>query len=61
MAEETKAIILQLRPKFQELRDARMYSEPTVKRILLGFAHDIGSELSDEQLRQIIETVFNFD
>lgn len=61
MAEETKAIILQLRPKFQELRDARTYTEPQVKRILLGFAHDIGCEWSDERLRQLIEAVFNFD
>ena len=61
MAEETKAIILQLRPKFQELRDARTYTEVQVKRILLGFAHDIGCKWSDEQLRELIETVFDFD
>lgn len=58
---ETKALILKMRPKYQELRDARMYSEPTVKRILLGFAHDIGCKWSDEQLRNLIETVFDFD
>ena len=61
MAEETKAIILQMRPKYQELRDARTYTEVQVKRILFGFARDLGIEWSDKRLNDFIETVFNFD
>lgn len=61
MAEETKALILQMRPKFQELRDARTYTEVQVKDILFGFAHDLGVKWSDEDLRRLIDTVFDFD
>lgn len=61
MAEEAKCIIMQLRPKFKELRDARTYTEVQVKRILFGFARDLGCEWSDEELRDFIETVFDFD
>ena len=61
MAEETKALILQLRPKLQELRDKRIYTEVQVKRILFGFARDLGIEWSDKRLNDFIETVFNFD
>ena len=58
---ETKALILQLRPKYQELRDERIYPEWQVKDILLGFAHDLGCKWPDEELREFIETVFDFD
>jgi hypothetical protein len=58
---ETKALILQLRPKFQELRDKRTYPEPAVKRILFGFARDLGCDWSDKKLRAFIEDVFDFD
>lgn len=58
--EEAKCIIMQLRPKWQELRDRRTYTEPQVKRIMLGFAHDLGVDMSDEQLWQEIEETFNF-
>ncbi len=61
MAEETKALILQMRPKFQELRDARTYTEVQVKDILFGFAHDLGCMWPDEELRAFIETAFDFD
>jgi len=61
MAEEAKCIIMQLRPKLQELRDERTYSESEVKDILFGFARDLGCKWGDEQLREFIETVFDFD
>lgn len=58
---ETKCIILELRPPMKAARKERMYRESAVKKILLGFAHDIGSEWSDEQLQNFIEDVFDFD
>ena len=61
MANEAKCIILQLRPKFNELRDSRTYEECEVKEILFGFARDLGCKWGDEQLREFIETVFYFD
>lgn len=61
MAEETKALILSMRPKFKELRDARTYTEVQVKRILFGFARDLGIEWSDKRLNEFIETAFDFD
>lgn len=59
MAEQ--ALILQLRPKLQELRDARMYTEAGVKRIMFEFARDIGCKWSDTRLRAFIEQCFDFD
>lgn len=56
---ETKALIMQLRPKLQELRDVRTYSVPEVKDILFGFARDLGCKWSDEELHEFIETVFD--
>ena len=61
MGEKAKCIIMQLRPKFQELRDSRTYEESEVKEILFGFARDLGCKWDDERLRDFIETVFNFD
>lgn len=61
MAEETKTIILQLRPKFLELRDSRTYEEREVKEILYGFARDLGCKWDEERLRNFIETVFDYD
>lgn len=61
MAEETRAMIVQLRPKFQELRDARTYTEPQVKQILYSFARDLGCKWKDEELRAFIESAFDFD
>lgn len=54
-------MILQLRPKLQELRDARTYKEAGVKRILFEFARDIGCTWSDKRLRAFIEQCFDFD
>ena len=61
MAEETKALILKLRPKFQELRDARMYTEKQVKQIMFAFARELVDDTTDEELNELIESVFNFD
>ena len=58
---ETKALILELRPKLQELRDARSYSDPQVKQILFAFARDLGCKWRKKRLNEFIETVFNFD
>ena len=44
-----------------QLRDARIYQEAQVKEILFGFAKDLGCRWPDEELREFIETVFNFD
>lgn len=56
-----EAIKLQLRPKFQELRDARTYTEVQVKKILFNFARDIGCQWRADKLRQFIDTAFDFD
>ena len=61
MAEKTKAIILELRPKFQELRDARTYSEASVKRIMFAFARELGIDWPDDELREFIASAFDFD
>lgn len=58
---ETKALILKMRPKFQELRDARTYTEVQVKRMLFAFARDVGIEWTDKRLKDFIETAFDFD
>lgn len=52
---------MELRPKFQELREARMYSEAAVKRMLFTFAKNTGCDWPDEELRQVIEEAFDFD
>ena len=61
MAEQARCIIKQMRPKFQELRDARTYTEVQVKRILFSFARDLGIEWPDKELNDFIETAFDFD
>ena len=61
MAQETKALILQLRPKFNEIRDKRTYSEASVKRIMFTFARELGIDWPDDELREFIETAFDFD
>ena len=59
MAEQ--ALLIKMRPKFQELRDARLYEEKDVKRILSKFARSTGCKWSDERLNAFIEKCFNFD
>lgn len=61
MAEETKCVVMQLRPKFQELRDKRTYSEASVKRIMFTFARELGIDWSDDELREFIASAFDFD
>lgn len=56
-----KCLMLQLRPKFMELRDNRTYKESDVKEILYSFARDLGCEWNAKRLRDFIETVFDFD
>lgn len=58
MAENTKALILQLRPKLHELQDEETYTEQEVKSILFGFARDLDCDWPDEQLREFIDMVF---
>lgn len=58
---ETKVLIMKLTPKWQQLRDARTYTEPQVKKILFAFARDLGCKWSDDRLREFVETVFDFD
>lgn len=56
-----KSLIVQLRPRFQELRDDRVYKERDVKNILFKFARYLGCEWPDEELRKFIETQFDYD
>lgn len=56
-----KANIVEMRPKFQQLRNQRTYTEVQVKEILYGFAHDLGCKWDDKKLKAFIETVFDFD
>ena len=55
------ALILQMRPRFQELRDRRTYSEVQVKRIMYHFARVLGCEWRADKLRRFIDTAFDFD
>ena len=61
MAEKLKCIIMGLRPQKQAERESRMYREPAVKKILYGFARDIGCKWRADKLRRYIDTVFDFD
>ncbi len=61
MADESKTLILTMRPKFKELRDSRTYSEVQVKRIMYAFARDLGCKWSKKRLQDFIETAFDFD
>ena len=55
------ALLIKLRPRFQELRDKRTYTEQDVKRILYGFARDLGCKWRKKRLDEFIGSVFNFD
>lgn len=61
MAEKLKALILELRPPKMAERDKRLYTEAHVKRILYGFARDLGCKWRADKLRRFIETAFDFD
>ena len=56
-----EAKIIKLRPRFQELRDARTYNEAQVKELLYRFARDLGIKWRADKLRRFIETAFDFD
>lgn len=56
-----KALILKLVPRYQQLRNERMYSEEQVKAILFAFARDLGCKWDDGRLRAFVESVFDFD
>lgn len=56
-----ESIIIQLRPKFKELRDARTYTEVQVKQILFQFARDLGCKWHADKLEAFIDTAFDFD
>ena len=55
------ALLVELRPRFHELRDKRTYSEVQVKQILYAFARDLGCKWRKKRLDEFIATVFNFD
>lgn len=55
------ALIVRMLPKYQQLRNERTYTEVQVKKILFGFAHDLGCEWSDKEIKEFIDTVFDFD
>lgn len=55
------ALLIEMRPRFQELRDNRTYEEQQVKEILFGFARDLGCKWDELRLRRFIETAFDFD
>ncbi len=59
MAEKT--LIMQLIPRYQQLRNERTYTEVQVKNILYAFARDLGCQWPEERLNKFIESVFDFD
>lgn len=58
---ETKAKIISLQQERQKQRDKRTYTEAQVKRILNGFARDLGCKWDEKKLGDFIETAFDFD
>lgn len=55
-----KALLIEMRPKIQEMRDARTYSELQVKQVLYAFARDLGCRWRKKRLEDFIEKAFNF-
>lgn len=63
---KTKTLILQLRPKYEELTaakegDEHTYTEECVKEILFAFARDLGCDWSDKELKRFINKAFDYD
>ncbi len=56
-----QALIVKLVPRYQQLRNERIYSEVQVKAILHAFARDLGCQWPEERLNKFIESVFDFD
>ena len=52
------AIVLKLRPKFQELRAKATYTHEEVIDILVEFAKSIYPEIADERIREIVVSNF---
>lgn len=57
----SKCVILKLRQRYQEVRDARNYTEKQVKDILYAFARDLGCKWTAVRLRSFIDEAFDFD
>ena len=56
-----EALLVKMRPEFQELRDKRTYTEEQVKTIMFHFARDLGCTWRADKLRRFIDTAFDFD
>lgn len=56
-----KCVLLKLRQRYQEVRDARNYTEKQVKDILYAFARDLGCKWRSDRLRSFIDEAFDFD
>ena len=54
MCKDMAAMVLQLRPKFQELRANETYSYEQVIDILCEFAQSLYPDISPERIREII-------
>jgi len=52
------AIVLELRPKFQELRAKATYTHEEVIDILCEFGHSIYPDMAPERIREIIVNNF---
>ena len=52
--EETKALILNLRPDNPKSRDNRTYTEVQVKKILYAFARDLGCKWSKKSWMSLL-------
>lgn len=52
------AIVLELRPKYQELRAKQIYTHEEVIDILCEFAQSIYADMAPERIREIIVSNF---
>lgn len=53
--EETKALIVNMRPNSQKLRDERIYTEVDVKKILYSFARDLDCKWSKKGWKHLLK------
>lgn len=54
-------MVIKMLPRQTEQREARIYAESDVKKLLFAFARDIGCNWRADKLRNFIETAFNYD
>lgn len=54
------ALLIQLRPRYQQEREKRVYSEKHLKQLMFLFARDIGCKWSDKKLKAFIDEQFEF-